>query len=282
MFKNAASQSVALFAFDTTTGAPKTGDSANMVFYITKDWGSVTAVAASSGVPTEMDATNAKGWYKIAVSQTESNADAILFSGKSSTANISVVGVLLQTVPAGFTALTTAAIATGVWQDTTAGDFTTALSIGKSVMNGVSLGTGLTINGYTGNTPQTGDNFARLGAPAGASIAADLAEIEAETDTLLAGVTVTTNNDKTGYALTAGERTSVADALLDRDMSTGADSGSTTVRTVRNALRFLRNKWSISGTTMTVCKEDDTTTAWTSTLSTTAGANPVTTSDPAG
>lgn len=80
------------------------------------------------------------------------------------------------------TPLTGAQIATAVWTDTTAGDFTTALSIGKSVMNGVSLGTGLTINSYTGNTPQTGDAFARLGAPAGASIAADLAEIEAETD----------------------------------------------------------------------------------------------------
>jgi hypothetical protein len=41
----------------------------------------------------------------------------------------------------------------------------------------------------------------------------------------------------------------VADAILNRDMSTGTDSGSTTVRTVRQALRFLRNKWSISGTT---------------------------------
>jgi hypothetical protein len=65
---------------------------------------------------------------------------------------------------AGSTAPTTAQIATGVWTDTTAGDFTTALSIGKSIMNGVSLGTGLTINGYTGNTPQTGDSFARIGA----------------------------------------------------------------------------------------------------------------------
>lgn len=40
-------------------------------------------------------------------------------------------------------------IASGVWQDTTAGDFTTALSVGKSLMNGVSLGTGLTVNDIT-------------------------------------------------------------------------------------------------------------------------------------
>lgn len=94
-------------------------------------------------------------------------------------------------------------------------------------------------------------------------------------------VTVGTNNDKAGYALTSGERTSVADALLDRDMSTGADSGSPTVRTVRQALRFLRNKWSVSGVTMTVTKEDDTAASWTTTVGTTPGANPITSSDPA-
>lgn len=43
-----------------------------------------------------------------------------------------------------------------------------------------------TLTTYTGNTVQTGDSFARLGAPAGASIAADLAEIEGETDGIAA------------------------------------------------------------------------------------------------
>lgn len=47
---------------------------------------------------------------------------------------------------------TLAQIATGVWTDTTAGDFTTALSVGKSVMNGVALGTGLTVNAVAGLT----------------------------------------------------------------------------------------------------------------------------------
>lgn len=39
-----------------------------------------------------------------------------------------------------------------------------------------------TVTTYTGNTPQTGDAFARLGAPAGASVSADIAAIEAQTD----------------------------------------------------------------------------------------------------
>ena len=54
-------------------------------------------------------------------------------------------------------------IATAIWTDAVATDFTAALSVGKSVMNGVALGTGLTINAYTGNTAQTGDSFARIG-----------------------------------------------------------------------------------------------------------------------
>jgi len=38
-----------------------------------------------------------------------------------------------------------------------------------------------TVTTYTGNTKQTGDNFARLGAPAGASVSADVAAVKAET-----------------------------------------------------------------------------------------------------
>jgi hypothetical protein len=69
-----------------------------------------------------------------------------------------------------------------------------------------------------------------------------------------------------------------ADALLNRDMSAVSD---TNARTPLNALRFLRNKWSVSGVTLTVTKEDDTTSAWEATLSADASANPVVGSDPA-
>jgi hypothetical protein len=73
----------------------------------------------------------------------------------------------------------------------------------------------------------------------------------------------------------------IADAFLDRDMSTGTDSGSTTVRTPRQALRALRNKVSISGSTLTVTKEDDATASWTAAVTTAAG-NPLTSVDPEG
>ncbi len=39
-----------------------------------------------------------------------------------------------------------------------------------------------TLTTYTGNTLQTGDNYARLGAPAGASVSADVAAVQTDTD----------------------------------------------------------------------------------------------------
>lgn len=71
--------------------------------------------------------------------------------------------------------------------------------------------------------------------------------------------------------------TGFADALLKRDMS--AVSGEA-ARSPLNALRFLRNKFNILAGTLTVMKEDDSSTAWTAAITTTAG-NPVSQSDPA-
>lgn len=72
-----------------------------------------------------------------------------------------------------------------------------------------------------------------------------------------------------------------ADALLDRNMATGADNGtdSTAVRTPRQALRALRNKVTVSGGVATITKEDDVTASWTASVTTTAG-NPLSGVDP--
>ena len=48
-----------------------------------------------------------------------------------------------------------------------------------------------TVTTYTGNTPQTGDAFARLGAPAGASVSVDVAAVKSDTATLLSRITST-------------------------------------------------------------------------------------------
>lgn len=100
-----------------------------------------------------------------------------------------------------------------------------------------------------------------------------------------------TVDDKTGYSIASGgigsgahaaaELNALADAFLDRNMATGTDSGAnnTTTRTVRQALRRLRNKESIGAGTLTVTKEDDSTTSWTAAVTTTAG-DPISAVDP--
>lgn len=103
IFKNVANQKIALFAFDYSTGAPKAGDAANITAYVSKDYGSVTAIGDTSAA--EMDATNAKGWYLFDLTQAETNADTLLFTGKSSTANVAIVGRAIATRPNNFTSL---------------------------------------------------------------------------------------------------------------------------------------------------------------------------------
>lgn len=178
-----------------------------------------------------------------------------------------------------------------------------------------------TVQIYT-SFPQTGDSFVRVGAPAGASVSADIAAVKVDTaailvdtgtdipatlvtiddflDTEIAAIkaktdqlTFTTANQVDATTITvatgaigtgdiaAAALNEIADAVLDRNMATGTDSGSTTVRTVRQALRASRNKVSISAGTATICKEDDATTSWTAAITTTAG-DPISAVDPAG
>jgi hypothetical protein len=156
--------------------------------------------------------------------------------------------------------------------------------------------------------PQTGDSFARLGAPAGASVSADIAAIEAQTDDIgAAGAGLTALASAADLATLAGyvdteiaalttavadlptnaelataldtlpTATENADALLNRDMSAVSD---TNARSPLNALRFLRNKWDVAAGTLTVTKENDSTTAWTASVSTDPSAEPVIGSDP--
>lgn len=70
---------------------------------------------------------------------------------------------------------------------------------------------------------------------------------------------------------TAPTAIEIADAILERDLGSGTGAGVLDERTVRAALRFLRNKWAIVAGVLTVTNEDDSTTAWTAAVSTMAG-----------
>lgn len=135
----------------------------------------------------------------------------------------------------------------------------------------------------------------------GLATAAALSTVSTNVDAILvdtgtSGVIVATNNDKTGYSIGVGGIAAtafaanaitaaavaqdagqeIADEVLNRDIAGGASGGT---RNVRNALRALRNRQAIATGTLTVYQEDDTTSAWTAAVTTTAG-NPITQIDP--
>lgn len=77
-----------------------------------------------------------------------------------------------------------------------------------------------TVTTLTGHTPQTGDNYARLGAPAGASVSADIAALPAATDIVSGGAITTSGGAVSNVTL-------VATTTTNTDMR-GTDSANTT------------------------------------------------------
>lgn len=199
------------------------------------------AFASAGGVITEV----ANGWYKIALTTTDSNtlgdlayyitaalADDTDFCDQVSTlieadlatpTNItSASGISLAanqhvitdsgTVTTVTNQLTAAAIATGLWQDATAGDFTVASSIGKSLYTGnvVPGGTnGMFIAGTNAATSIT----SALTANITGNLSGSVGSVTGAVGSVTAAVTVGTNNDKTGYGLSAAAVQAVWDAL---------------------------------------------------------------------
>jgi hypothetical protein len=60
--RRAVAQTIDIDVIDGATGQPKTGDAANLTLYVSKDDGTLTALADTSA--TEVSATNAKGTYR--------------------------------------------------------------------------------------------------------------------------------------------------------------------------------------------------------------------------
>ena len=90
--KNVATKLV-VFAHTPADGLPGVGDAANLTAYVSKDFGTVTALTDTSA--TELDATAARGYYLFDLTAAETNADTLLFTAKSTTA-----GVVCICVPA--------------------------------------------------------------------------------------------------------------------------------------------------------------------------------------
>lgn len=106
---------------------------------------------------------------------------------------------------------------------------------------------------------------------ASANLDTQLAAIASYIDTEVAAILAAVQT------LTVAERNAIADAVLGRNVAGGSSTG----RTVKEALAFLRNKWTLAAGTLTVYDTDDTTVLWTASVTSDAAAVPVTGSDPA-
>jgi hypothetical protein len=126
--------------------------------------------------------------------------------------------------------------------------------------------------------PTYAERIARTLATADYATAANLATLAAYVDTEVAAILEDTGTTIPAQvaALSIPTAAQVADKVLGRNLAGGSDGG----RTVMDALRFCRNRWTRSGSTLTVYAEDDSTIAWTSTITTSDTALPVTGSDP--
>lgn len=138
------------------------------------------------------------------------------------------------------------------------------------------------VNNLPADPADDSDIDAQLAAIAG-YLDTEIAAIKAKTDNLPAapaavGSAMTLADGAISEAkISSGGLNAIADALLKRDFA--AVSGEA-ARSALNALRFLRNKWSVAGVTLTVTKEDDLTAAWTAAITKDAASDPVVGADP--
>lgn len=123
-----------------------TGGSSFTVYYAVAGG---TATAMTTPTVTEMDSTHMPGWYKLAVDE---SAMTTVPSGHDGVAlNLHITHSNMDPLPC-------KVIVRGLLSASTVGTVTT----------------------LTGHTAQTGDAYARLGAPAGASVSADVAAVKSD------------------------------------------------------------------------------------------------------
>ena len=72
--------------FATDSDGPKTGDVGNHSLRIIEDG----VIGTIAGSPAEIDATNAPGMYKVAITAAENTADVVTLCGKSSTSGVTI------------------------------------------------------------------------------------------------------------------------------------------------------------------------------------------------
>ena len=104
-----------LYAWDTGNNVPKTEDASNISLYIIKDGGSATSATNSITEPTS---ANMPGIYELELTSSEMDANFITVGGKSSTSNVVIYPVFIQTEQGELSVLETDILSTSANVDT--------------------------------------------------------------------------------------------------------------------------------------------------------------------
>ena len=241
----------------------------------------------ASGGFAEISSTFTPGLYRLDIPNAAVAAGAddvtVVVRGASGT-NGAVMTIKLSS--GGLTAAQTAQAVL----DATASTHNNIGSIGASIQDkaGYSLSTPQSfsttgsVGSVTGNV--AGNVTGTVGGVAGnvtGNIAGSVATV-ASPDNIIDGVW---DEQRVGHTASGsfGEKlqtNALADEMLARDLGSGLNAGTAEERTVRSALRAIRNKVNVGSSQMVVKKEDDTTDAWTASVTTTAVSSNVSGIDP--
>jgi len=151
-YKNTAGQKLSVFAYDSTTGDPVTGGSANITAQISLN--GAASAATNDTNPTELDATDHPGIYIFDMTQAETNANLINLTAVSATANVLLEPVIVYTEPATRDANLIQILGTALTE--TVGGYLAA-AFKKLFDVATPVFTAASVN-------QTGDSYARIGA----------------------------------------------------------------------------------------------------------------------
>lgn len=274
------------FGLWLTTGLPNTG-AAGLDSEVSKDNG---AFADCTNESTEIGST---GTYTLDLTNTEMNADVVAIQVKSSTTDAIIYKITIYPSSLGKlqvdvrSLLGTAWLTPGtagtpdvnvkLWNalttvelplvPTTAGRKLDVSAGGEAGLDWANIGSPTTAQNLSGTNIDVDQVVA--------SVSGAVGSVTGAVGSVAAGGIAAASfaaNSIAAASIAADSITAIADGVLKRDWTAVTGEAS---RSTLNALRFLRNGFTIAGTTLTVLEEDDTTAAYTRDLTTDPTAEPI-------
>lgn len=276
LFKNVASQKIHVYAYDSTTGAAKTGDANNITGYVSLDG---TANAIDDTNPTEVDSTNMPGIYAFDLAQAETNCNSFALYAKSSTSNIRIEPIIGFTTGAanalsvtagsvGTGAISSGSFASGAINSAAiAADAIGASEIAADAVTEIAAAVASAVYEETtahANIGTYGYLFNAMNASVSTiytAVDTEIAAIKAKTDNLPSDPA---DQSAVEAAITAAINTAWTTTTLAEDYPT--DGSAATPAELLYLILSVCSQFSINSTTLTSYKLDGTTTAATYTL----------------